>query len=393
MNSRLRLGIFFLLNLSFCSTLYAQENFNIRQRMNLQMIRKYSVEVASMFEQKIVQFNKNHQKIEYFLNEYQEDKDRRFLEQYFARHEVNSFRPFHIHEGRAIALYGGVRVEIGPVEALENKVLLDGKSYQLNSQQGLRARIVEIEQLVENHLQQNKTTGQKIRNIFSSLQFFPSLISTANANQNLGPTKERFYTQSIVAALIVTGDKIHLKSDVRRDWTGKNKDENIHAMLKKFESSNRQCQEELISLRGTHEHDRSQHESYIPVASIQDYSFAGELNARVEELENRDIDPANFVRMTDLLENHFAERFSAHLDRNVCWGLFARSFARGKEDPTIDRACNSFDELHECLVEMRHIDRISEVQRANVSKKFFDNRIPPRDNAFRNGRPASAQIR
>lgn len=393
-----QLSAFFLISFLATSTLNAQENFDIRQKLNRQMIRKHSVQIAKVFEKKIVDFNKNHQDMSFFLESYSEEKDRRFLEQYFERHRITGFKPFAIHEGKAKAQYNNVLIEIGPVEALENKVILNGEAFKLTHQQGLRARIVEIEQLIDDHFQPENSTGQVIRNLFSHL----SLISSAHATsvntdsplrENAETTeaqKEKFFSQSIVAALIVAGDKIHLKPDVYRDASEKDKFLNIKAMLEKFEKSNKQCQEDLTNMRNLHASDLSEHESYIPVTSIQDFAFAGELNARVEELEDREIDIASFAKMTELLESHFSVRFSSILDRNVCWGLFSRPFVTGKEDPLLDRGCSSFDQLHDCLVEMRHIDRISEVRRSEVSKKFYEGRILPRENAFRSGR-SSAQ--
>lgn len=383
-----QLSAFFLISFLSTSILDAQENFDIRQKLNRQMIRKHSVQIAKAFEKKIVDFNKNHHDMNFFLESYKEEKDRRFLEQYFERHRITGFKPFSIHEGKAKAQYNNVLIEIGPVEALENKVILNGEVFKLTHQQGLRARIVEIEQLIDDHFQEGNSTGQAIRNLFSHFSF----ISSAHASSEVEAeaTKEKFFSQSIVAALIVAGDKIHLKPDVYRDATEKDKFLNIKAMLEKFEKSNKQCQEDLTNMRNLHASDLSEHESYIPVTSIQDFAFAGELNARVEELEDRQIDIASFAKMTELLESHFSVRFSSILDRNVCWGLFSRPFVTGKEDPLLERGCSSFDQLHDCLVEMRHIDRISEVRRSEVSKKFYEGRILPRENAFRSGR-SSAQ--
>lgn len=389
-----QLSAFFLISFLSTTSLNAQENFDIRQKLNRQMIRKHSVQIAKAFEKKIVSFNRNHHDMNFFLDSYQEEKDRRFLEQYFERHRINGFKPFAIHEGKAKAQYNNVLIEIGPVEALQNKVILNGQAFKLTHQQGLRARIVEIEQLIDDHFQQGNSTGQTIRNLFSLLSFFPTAHATSVINDQPvienSAEKEKFFSQSIVAALIVAGDKIHLKPDVYRDASEKDKFLNIKAMLEKFEKSNKQCQEDLTNMRNLHASDMSEHDSYIPVTSIQDFSFAGELNARVEELEDREIDVASFAKMTELLESHFSVRFSSLLDRNVCWGLFSRPFVTGKEDPLLDRGCSSFDQLHDCLVEMRHIDRISEVRRAEVSKKYYEGRILPRENAFRSGR-SSAQ--
>lgn len=365
----------------------AQENFNIRQKLNRQMLRKHSVHVAKAFGARIASFNQNHHQMDYFLSSYQEEKDKRFLEQYFERHGISHFKPFEIIQGKAVVSYNSVEIEIGPVEALEQRVTLDGESYKLSFEQGLRARIVEIEELVDRHIQSHRTTGQKIKNLFSLISPISSAHATADLTNTEEAQREKFFSQTIVAALIVSGDKLILRPDVYRDASGKDKFLNIKAMLKKFESSNKQCQEDLFNMRNLHASDLKEHDSYIPVTSIQDFAFAGELNARVEELENRDIDIAAFAKMTELLESHFSSRFSTFLDRNVCWGLFSRPFVTGKNDPLIQKGCSSFDQLHDCLVEMRHIDRISEVRRSEVSKKYYEGTLPPRRNAFRPYRP------
>lgn len=388
--SKSSIGTFFLISL-FCTTTFAQENFNIRQSMNKKMIREYSVEIADEFSTRVTQFNQNHKDLNFFLKEYKEDKDRRFLEQYLERHMISSFLPLVIQEGKAVSIYGAVRMEIGPVEALENKVILDGKSYSLSHLSGLRSRIVELEGIVEMHLKERKSTGDKIRNIFSQLpNFLPSLIATAHAQEEV--KKERFHSQSLVAALIVSGDKLHLKKDVKKDWTGQAMFENVELMLNHFQESNKKCQDDLVNLRAVRAHDLEQNESYIPVASLNHFAFAGELNARLEEVEDRDLDVVNFSKMVDSLESHFHIRFTSQLDRNVCWGLFSRSFIGGRENPKIDNACNSFDQLHDCLVEMRHIDKVSESQRENVSVKFYEGRLPKSVNPYRQ-QPSSAQGR
>ncbi|WP_213994718.1 hypothetical protein [Arsukibacterium sp.] len=194
-----------------------------------------------------------------------------------------------------------------------------------------------------------------------------------------------FYSHSVLAALIVAGPAVSLKPDVVRDWKKDHLRHNIKAMLNKVFIIDRELQRDLINMRNLWSKDQREPDYYLPVTSIQDFELAGELNARLEEVADRDIDMLSYVYMTQEMESYFNIRYSTKVDRNVCWGAFVTAFEQDeKKQAAVKQGCEAFDRIHQTLLEMRRIDHAAETRRAEVSKQQYEGKIKPRENAFRN---------
>lgn len=194
-----------------------------------------------------------------------------------------------------------------------------------------------------------------------------------------------FYSQSLMAALIVAGPAVTLKPDVVRDWKKNHLRHNINAMLKKFTLVDRELQRDLVNMHNLWSNDKREPDYFIPVTSIQDFTLAGELNARLEEVEDRDIDMLSYVYMTKQMESYFNIRYSSTHDRNACWASFSHAFAYDdkQQQAAVKQGCEAFDRIHQTLLQMRRIDHAAETRRAVVSEQEFDGKIKPRENAFR----------
>lgn len=352
----------------------AQENFNIRANLNRDMIVKYSEKVVEDFQERVKRFNHHHDDIEYFVDIYKNEKDQKFLRRYFSQHGVKGLRPFKIKGAKAYSRYKDVTISIGPVEALDHQIILDDKKYDIKPNQGLRSRIVQLENVVETHLKNKKTSN--VSSFFSLI--FPFQKAYAEQTQPQGEA----YSQLIVAALIGATDNLHLHEDVSRDFSDKKLHENIKKMVSHIEEKSVSCQNELIVMKKMHTKDQMGADRRIPVASIQDFDTAGSISERLSDLLDRKRDMKSFIEMRDALTSHFTTYFTTRAERNMCRGVFAEAYEGGKENPELEKACASFDLLHDCLVEMRSIDRISELRRKEVSEKYHGGDLGPRKSRF-----------
>lgn len=354
---------------------HAQENFNIRADLNRNMVVQFSEEVVRDFQKRIERFNKNHNQTEFFVKIYKDEKDRKFLRRYFKEHGVQGLRPFEVSEARAYSRYRDVVISIGPVEALEHKVKLDDKTYSISSQQGLRSRVVQLEKIVETHLQEKKDSG--LREFFSSL--FPIRSAMASNDKE---KEEGVYSHLLVAALIGATDNLHLHEDVARDFTDKKLHENIKKMVSHVVEKSVNCQDELVVMKKLRRRDQNATGAHIPIASIQDFDTAGSISERLSDMLKRERDLKSFIEMRNALTSHFDVYYTTLADRNMCWGIFSQAYEGGKTNPKLEKACTSFDLLHDCLVEMRSIDRVSEIQRKEVSEKYYKGNLKPRESRF-----------
>ena len=90
----------------------------------------------------------------------------------------------------------------------------------------------------------------------------------------------------------------------------------------------------------------------------------------------------SFIEMRDALSSHYRTFFSSRSERNMCRGVFAEAYEGGQSNPEHKKACAAFDSLRSCLIEMRHIDYISELMRQEVSEQFYNGRLKPRESRF-----------
>lgn len=149
-------------------------------------------------------------------------------------------------------------------------------------------------------------------------------------------------------------------------------------MVAHIEQKNDSCQKELQVIKRMHIEEKMRADSRIPVASIQDFDTAGSISERLSDLLDRTRDTRSFIEMRDSIPSHFKVFFTTRAERNMCRRAFAAAYKGGIEHPELQQACASFDQLRSCLIEIRHIDRISEYMREDVSNQFYDGSLEPR---------------
>ena len=143
------------------------------------------------------------------------------------------------------------------------------------------------------------------------------------------------------------------------------------------------CKESLAHLRKLHAEDlANESHRYLPVADIY-YLDSGELVTHLENIEDPAFDRAAYDAMGKTYEELFGQRISHIMDRNVCWDLMSRPFDDGKNTPLVQQGCSAFDELRQCIEEMRHIDALSLVRRQLVRDGYYEGKIPERVNPWR----------
>lgn len=191
------------------------------------------------------------------------------------------------------------------------------------------------------------------------------------------------YSHFLVMALIGASDNLELHEKVGMDFSNKKLRENIREMVAHIEEKNRSCQRELKVLKKLHAEDLGAgYDDRIPIASIQDFDTLGGISERLSDVFDRTRDMRSFIDMRDAFTSHFDVYHTTLADRNMCREEFAIAYKGGIDNPKLQKACTSFDELRSCVIEARRIDLKSEKRRAVVSEKYFDGRLKPRESRY-----------
>jgi len=145
-----------------------------------------------------------------------------------------------------------------------------------------------------------------------------------------------------------------------------------------------------------HVEDKMGADDRIPTASIQDFDCAGAISERLDDMLDRTRDMQSFIQMRDALHSHFGVYFSSRSERDMCAKVFPKGYGNfrptdqledvdykdGKKNPELKELCDAFYLLRANLIEMRTIDRISEYMREDVSERYYDGRLEPRESRF-----------
>lgn len=211
-----------------------------------------------------------------------------------------------------------------------------------------------------------------------------SLVTTGSvvAQPEVEDREGKVYSQILVGALIGATDDLHLHENVAEDFSDKKLHENIKRMVAHIEDKEASCQKELHVIKKMHVKDKMGADSRIPVASIQDFDTAGSISERLSDLLDRKRDMKSFIEMRNAVTSHFKTFFTTRADRNMCRGIFAEAYEGGRNNPEHKKACASFDSLRSCLIEMRHIDNITQFMREDVSERYYDGKLKSRESRF-----------
>lgn len=251
--------------------------------------------------------------------------------------------------------------------------------------------------------------------MFSKLQtqvFIMFLIASFSSGlfaENLTEKDEKeIYSQILVAALLGATDDLRLYKNVNQDPSGKKLKKNVLIMAEHIKDKSENCQKEIKVMKRMHEADQMGADDRIPVASIQDFDCAGSISERLDDMLNRTRDMESFIQMRDALTSHFGVYFSSRSERDMCSKVFPKGYSDNKtsntsnssinfsslspsegvdyndgvKNPELKELCDAFYLLRSNLIEMRTIDRISEYMRQDVSERYYDGRLEPRESRF-----------
>lgn len=158
---------------------------------------------------------------------------------------------------------------------------------------------------------------------------------------------------------------------------------NVNKILRAIPPVAKVCNESLAHLRKLHEEDLANESHwYLPVADIY-YLEISELVTHLENTEDPAFDRAAYDDMRKTYEELFDSDMPKILDHNSCWAQMSRQFIGGTQAPLVQQGCNAFDELRQCIEEMRRIDALSEIGYQRVRDGYYDGRIPQRINPWR----------
>jgi hypothetical protein len=211
-----------------------------------------------------------------------------------------------------------------------------------------------------------------------------SLVTTGSvvAQSEVEDPEGEVYSQLLVGALIGAADDLYLHDNVAQDFSDKKLRENIRIMVAHIKEKEASCQKELHVIKKMHVEDKMGADSRIPVASIQDFDTAGSISERLSDLLDRQRDMKSFIGMRNALGSHFNVFFTTRTDRDMCRNLFTEAYEGGANNPEHKKACAAFDSLRSCMIEMRHINYISEFMRQDVSERYYDGKLGPRESRF-----------
>lgn len=231
-------------------------------------------------------------------------------------------------------------------------------------------------------------TGLKERAIACMVMVFGLLtISHAETGEILADPREPIKSQHLLMAIVYAdpalSKQLHRGVSFYDPEHGSRFFANVNKMLRAIPPVAKVCNESLAHLRKLHSEDLANESHwYLPVADIY-YLEISELVTHLENAEDPGLDRAAYDDMDKTYEELFGWSMRKFIDQNSCWGQMSRPFVDGKNTPLVQESCSAFDELRQCIEEMRHIDALSEVGYQRVRNGYYEGKIPQRINPWR----------
>lgn len=346
------------LGLSGPSTSSSGENFNVEAEMLSLFVQHYSTGVVEEFMARVDRYNENRENIDFFVEQFQSEHDRRFVRLYLEEIKLTGLRPFSYVNGRVRLTYPEYVIELGPVEALEGKVIIDGKHYALNTNGGARSQLVAIKQVLEEHAKAKETTVGKVQRFFS----WVSPVSTSYAS--LGdPTRQHYgldldlkqspatrsRVDEVAGALLLTSNYLNFHHNA----TGEKLRENLRQFAQLIHDKRYSCRRDLREMTAQNgqytegerpgNNPRAYTDTYPLVLKLEEFARSGSFHA--------------LDQMRRALDSHLYAAYPPHEHPRFCRNTFERAFS-ANEEAEMERVCADLDDLRECTSEFMSQGRI-----------------------------------
>jgi hypothetical protein len=330
---------------------HAQENYGIENELFGEAREYYSVGLVKDFMTKVDLYNENHQSIEYFIEAFSEESDRRFLRQYVQSIGLTGLRPFSYANGRVFAVYPAARVEFGPIEVHEGKIILDGKHYNLSFNSSARSQLVAIKQILDEHLKSRASEGSLVNRVFSSLS--RPLMSDAHAfvmqnirgsvfgnepHQNTGDRIDEVAAIVILTTNFMSFNRFPDESGLR---------ENIKKFAEAIEQRVESCRSELEIMT----YDNNRYTGVRTYNNESDYQQTFPLLRRLNVLSS----PHNghaIQEMSYVLKNFLDSSYPVRESPNFCRDTFSKGFSPHEEED-LRKLCMNLNNVRDCMIEFR----------------------------------------
>lgn len=366
---------------------HAQENFGIDAEIHQKAIGHFSEGVVEEFMVRIDRYNENHKTIDFFLESFTDKNERRFVKKYLENIGLTGLRPFTYSQGRVRAVYPLATIELGPIEAFENRVIIDGRHYSLDLRGGPRAQLVTIKELLEEHFKLKETQRGRVQRLFSSVGSFivndaeamlpQSSISddaASAASEAIGSQERSTRIDEVAAALLLTSNYITFN----RSATNEQLRENMRRFANLVHQRRFHCRRDL-------EITTEMNEEYVsgrPANNPRFFDDTYPLLVKLEEVSR----PTSFTAQNEMkraLSSHFWAHYPPHENPNFCRETFMRGFSANESD-SLDNLCADLEDIRACYVEFRSQNRIYEER----NQRYIREHVP--SNAG-NGRQAASR--
>jgi hypothetical protein len=270
------------------------------------------------------------------------------VSQYLKRIDLKRLNRFSYSNGRVKTKYENIVVELGPLDLLEEKILLDGRHYTLPMRTSPRSQIVALKEILETHEKSKSSPLNSIRRLFSNIGSY--LVSDSVAD-NIDISQEpSVRLDELVGALLLTMNyvNLHRYSDDNR------LKENLRQLAEAIENRKKRCQSDLNNFTlQNNAHSSPNRPTNNPLFLFSTtYPLIDYLRDMTERQDNLALD-----QMKAALESHLRLRYREIDQDQFCRTTFNRYYTQS-QDEQLRNTCQNLEELRTCSIEFIAQNRI-----------------------------------
>jgi hypothetical protein len=342
MLSLLAINLTLFLGTSF-KIAHSQENFGIEKEIHQFVLGNYSRGLVEQFMVRIDKYNQEHENLSYFLDQFTDAQDKRFVVQFLAQTNLKSLNRFSYSNGRVRTVYENIVVELGPHDLIDDKILLDGRHYSFPMKTSPRSQLIALTEMIETHEKLKSTKLNTLRNFFSQLSAtILSQSQASNANISSEPTEN---IDDLVGALLLTINYVN----IHRDDEDQQLLENLRQLSRAISERRKSCQSNLNRDSQSARSHASQNSADIFGANLPLVNFLNEISDREGSLA--------LDQMTTALESHLNLKYREVDQGNFCRATFDRYYGQ-TQDEQLKNTCQNLEELRDCRIQYIAHNRI-----------------------------------